>query len=154
MRVRRATPDDAPELVRLRGVMFDAMGVDHAAEPEWPAACERVLRDRLASGEMAAFVVDGDGGGLAAGGVGMVAQRLPSPRNPNGLHGYVQSMATDPAARRRGYAREVFAALLEWFAERGVGSVDLHATEAGAALYRQFGFSEPRHPTLGWRAPR
>ena len=146
---RRATPDDVPELVRLRRVMYDAMGVDHAS-PEWAASCERVLRERLADGAMAAFVVEEDGR-LVAGGVGMVEQRLPGPRNPSGLHGYVQSMATEPRARRRGHARSVFAALLEWFEEQGVTAVDLHATEAGAALYRTFGFSEPRHLTLGRR---
>lgn len=148
MAVRIATPDDAPELVRLRGVMFDAMGVDHS-DPGWARACDEVLRRCLADGTMRAYVVDRDGGGLRACGVGMLAQRLPSPRTPNGRHGYVQSMATDEDSRGRGYAREVFEALLAWFEEEGVTNVDLHATAAGAALYRQYGFSEPRHPTLG-----
>ncbi|MDQ1713891.1 MAG: hypothetical protein QOE45_3341 [Frankiaceae bacterium] len=153
MPVRRATPDDAPELVRLRRVMFDAMGVDHS-DPAWAVACERVLRDRLPSGDMAAFVVDGQSGGLAACGVGMVEQRLPGPKNPTGRHGYVQSMATDPAARRQGYAREVFGALMAWFEENGVTSVDLHATTFGEGLYRDFGFSEPRNLPLFRSAPR
>jgi GNAT superfamily N-acetyltransferase len=152
MSPRRATPADADDLVRLRRVMFEAMGVDHSA-PEWAANAATVLRDCLASGQMAAFVVEEDGR-VVAGGVGMVAQRIPSPRNPTGLHGYVQSMATEPEARGRGYGRAVFGALLEWFDERGVTAIDLHATEAGAALYRQFGFSEPRHPELGRRTSR
>ena len=135
--------------MRLRGVMFDAMGVDHSG-PGWAATCERVLRERLADGTMAAFVVEDDGR-VVAGGVGMVAQRLPGPRVPDGRHGYVQSMATDPDARRRGHARAVFAALLGWFEEQGVAAVELHATEAGAALYRSFGFSEPSHLVLGRR---
>lgn len=152
MSLRRANPSDADDLVRLRRVMFEAMGVDHA-EPEWAANAATVLRDCLASGEMAAFVLEEDGR-VVAGGVGMVAQRLPGPRNPSGLHGYVQSMATEPEARGKGYGRAVFAALLEWFDERGVASVDLHATEEGARLYRTFGFSEPNHPTLGRRSWR
>jgi GNAT superfamily N-acetyltransferase len=148
---RRATPDDAPELVRLRRVMFDAMGVDHS-DPGWAVACEAVLRTALASGAMAAFVVEEDGR-LVAGGVGMVEQRLPGPRTPNGRHGYVQSMATDPEARRQGHARAVFAALLDWFDAEGVTSVDLHATAYGAPLYRSFGFSEPANLVL-WRHGR
>lgn len=150
MALRRATPDDAPELVRLRRVMYDAMGVDHS-DPAWAAECERVLRESLASGVMAAYVVDEGGGRLRACGVGMVEQRLPGPRTPNGRHGYVQSMATDPDARRQGHARAIFAALLEWFAEQGVTSIDLHATDAGARIYRTFGFNEPKHVTLGRR---
>jgi ribosomal protein S18 acetylase RimI-like enzyme len=153
MPVRRATPADAPELTRLRGVMFEAMGVDHS-DPAWAVACEAVLRSALASGAMAAFVVDAGGGSLAACGVGMVEQRLPGPRNPSGRHGHIQSMATDPAARRQGHAREVFGALLAWFAENGVTSVDLHATSLGEGLYRDHGFSEPRHLALSRHAPR
>lgn len=152
MPVRRATPDDAPELVRLRRVMFDAMSVDHG-DPAWAVACEAVLRTEIASGAMAAFVVDAGGGGLAACGVGMVEQRLPGPRNPSGRHGHVQSMATDPAARRQGHARAVFGALMGWFAANGVTSVDLHATALGEGLYREHGFSEPRHLPLSWHAP-
>jgi GNAT superfamily N-acetyltransferase len=152
MPVRRATPLDVAELVRLRRVMFDAMGIDHA-DPEWAQATERVLRAGLADGSMAAYVVDGDDGRLAAGGVGMVAQRLPGPRNPNGLHGYVQSMATDPSARRQGHARAVFEALLAWFADEGVTSVALHATGEGAPLYRSYGFSEPANLPLSRHSP-
>ena len=153
MSVRRATPDDVPELVRLRAVMFAAMGVDHAG-PEWAVECDRVLRAALADGSMAAYVVDRAGGGLRACGVGMIAQRLPGPKNTSGRYGYVQSMATDVDARRQGHARAVFAALLAWFAERGVTAIDLHATGEGAELYRQFGFSESRFPELGVRAYR
>jgi GNAT superfamily N-acetyltransferase len=152
MGLRRATPDDVPDLVRLRRVMYDAMGVDHSP-PDWAATCERVLRESLASGQMAAYVVETDGRVVACG-VGMVEQRLPGPRNPAGLHGYVQSMATDPEHRGQGHGKAVFAALLEWFTERGVARVDLHATPAGERVYRPFGFTEPRYVTLDWSAPR
>lgn len=144
---RRATLADIDDLVRLRGVMFDAMGVDTGGD--WRAACADVLRRCLADGTMAAYVVE-EGGAVVACGVGMLAQRLPGPRNPSGRYGYVQSMATDPHARRRGHAHAIFAALLEWFRAEGVVSVGLHATEAGSRVYRSFGFSDPRHPELTW----
>jgi GNAT superfamily N-acetyltransferase len=149
---RRANPSDAAELVRLRRVMFDAMEVDHSA-PEWAANADAILRERLASGHMAGFVVEEDGR-VVAGGVGMVEQRLPGPRSPTGRWGYVQSMATDPEHRGRGHARAVFAALLAWFEEQGVPSVELHATAYGAPLYRSFGFSPPRHETLSRHSSR
>ena len=152
MTLRRATPDDAPDLVRLRRVMFDAMDVDHS-DPEWAHVCERVLRACLADGTMAAFVVEEDGRPVA-GGVGMVAQRLPGPKNPSGRHGHVQSMATEPAARGKGHGKAVFEALLAWFAEQGVTSVDLHASPFGEPLYRKYGFREPRHRAMSRHAPR
>lgn len=149
MPLRRATPDDAPDLVRLRRVMFDAVEVDHS-DPAWAVSCEAILRERLASGEMAAFVVDEDGR-IVAGGVGMLEQRLGGPRNPAGKHGFVQSMATEPSSRGRGYARAVFTALLGWFEENGVPSIALHASPYGEPLYREFGFSESRYPELQLR---
>jgi GNAT superfamily N-acetyltransferase len=149
MPVRRATPDDAPDLVRLRRVMYDAVEVDHS-DPAWAVSCEAILRARLASGEMAAFVVEEDGR-VVAGGVGMLEQRLGGPRNPAGLHGFVQSMATEPDYRGRGHARAVFAALLAWFEANGVRSIGLHASPYGEPLYRSFGFSENRYPELTLR---
>jgi ribosomal protein S18 acetylase RimI-like enzyme len=146
MPLRRATSDDVPDLVRLRGVMYDAMDVDHS-DPAWSSSCEAVLLAGLASGAMAAFVVS-EGGAVVAGGVGMVEQRLPGPRNPSGRHGHVQSMATDVAFRGRGYGRAVFGALMEWFESVGVPSVDLHATASGEPLYRAYGFGEPRFTAL------
>jgi GNAT superfamily N-acetyltransferase len=149
MPLRRATPDDVDDLVRLRRVMFDAMDVDHS-DPAWAEACARILREGLAGDRMAGYVVEEDRRVVACG-VGILAQRLPGPRRPGGLNGHVQSMATEPAARGRGYAREIFAALLAWFDEAGADTVDLHATKYGEPLYRSFGFTEPRFVTLGWR---
>ena len=153
MGLRRANADDIDDLVRLRRVMFEAMGVDHSA-PEWAAECARVLRRELAPGGcMAAYVVEVDGR-VVSSGVGMVASRLPGPRTPDGRYGYVQSMATDPDARGNGYARAVFGALVGWFEEQGVTSIGLHATAQGAPLYRSFGFSEPGHLELARHATR
>ena len=145
---------DVAELVRLRQVMFDALGWDDGSEP-WPEACAEVLQRGLADGSIVAFVVDRpEGVGLASAGVGTVAQRLPGPCNPTGRYGFVQSMATDPEERRRGNARAVFAALIDWFKAEGLTAVDLHASPDGDALYRSFGFREGDHVELGWRARR
>ena len=81
-------------------------------------------------------------------GAGHVQARTVRPR------GYVQSMATDPRWRRRGYAQAVVKALLDRFAAAGVRQVGLHASAAGVPLYRSCGFRDPRYPELVWRAPR
>jgi GNAT superfamily N-acetyltransferase len=82
----------------------------------------------------------------------MVAQRLPGPGNVRGRYGYVQSMVTDPAHRRRGLARAIFAALLDWFRAEGITAIDLHASVEGERLYRSFGFREGETVELRWRA--
>ena len=149
--VRRATTDDIPELVRLREVMMQS--VVGEAGTGWQEVCAELLATALTDGSMVAAVVDKPAGdGLAACGVGMLAQRLPGPHCLDGRYGYIQSMVTDDDHRREGLARLVFEALMAWFAELGVTRVDLHASAMGEPLYRQLGFTENREPELRWRA--
>jgi GNAT superfamily N-acetyltransferase len=148
-KARRAGPDDAAELTRLRAVMFAAMGQDE--HNGWQRACEADLRVLLAGSTTAAFVVDApDGWGLASGVVGTLDRRLPGPHRParQSVVGHVSSMATDPRWRRRGLARTALEALLDWFAEHGAASVTLNATPEGEPLYRSLGFSRPPNPAL------
>ena len=141
MRVRRATPDDAAELTRLRRVMVESWS-GQPAEGEWMAASEAYLRKALATDELAAFVVDGPDG-LVSCGVGWIEQHLPGPHNVTGRRGHVANMSTDVEHRRQGHGRVVFEALLGWFGSKGVTRIDLRATDEGEPLYRQYGFGEP-----------
>nr|WP_037909228.1 GNAT family N-acetyltransferase [Actinacidiphila yeochonensis] len=155
--MRAAEVRDAAEVVRLRRLMFEAMSGRDAAGP-WEAEAERVLAARLAapgSEAMGVFVVDAEGGGLAACAVGTVEERLPSPGAPSGRFGFVFNVCTDPAHRRRGYARAAVEALLAWFTAEGVHRVDLHATVDAAGLYRSLGFTEHSLPlSLDLPGPR
>jgi GNAT superfamily N-acetyltransferase len=151
--VRRATARDAGELVRLRGVMLAAIG-GHDPVPggPWEATAEETLRARVAEpdGSLAAFVVDkpDDAGGLAACVVGVIESRLPAPDNPTGEIGYVFNVATDVDYRRRGYSRACMLALLAWYAEHGVATVDLRASAEGEQLYLDLGFVRTSSPTM------
>ncbi|WP_407988669.1 GNAT family N-acetyltransferase [Kitasatospora sp. CMC57] len=149
--VRPAVPEDAVELVRLRGLMFEAM----SGRPDpggWQPVAEQVLRERLDGPDelrtMAAFVVDDPDrpGRLAACAVGTLERRLPAPGHPDGLFGFVFNISTDPAHRRRGHGRACTEALVAWFDARRVTRIDLHATESGEALYRALGFHEHSVP--------
>lgn len=150
METRHAAVADIPELVRLRQVMIES--VRGSDDGSWQAAAAEILGRELPAGTMVAIVVDSPRGGLAACGVGMVAQRLPSPGCTDGRYGYIQSMCTDERHRRQGLARMVFAELMRWFADLGVASVDLHASAMGEPLYRAAGFQDPAEPELRWRA--
>jgi ribosomal protein S18 acetylase RimI-like enzyme len=155
---RRAVPEDAPELVRLRRVMF--IGIDgHGPEPgPWLANAEERLRKWLSDpdGAVTAFVVDWPDrpAALAACAVGAIDLRLASPDGPSGEVGYVFNVATDPDCRRRGYSRACMESLLGWFRQRGVRKVDLRASEAGEPLYRSLGFRRTKDPNMRLRLPR
>ncbi|MEV4638997.1 GNAT family N-acetyltransferase [Actinoplanes sp. NPDC049548] len=151
---RLAAPADAPELIRLRKVMIDSMGDDPAPSGEWERTGVAILQKQLAAadGTLAAFVVDRpDGPGLAACVVGAVDQRLPNPRDPTGLRGYVYNVATDPAYRRRGYSRACMTALIGWFRAHRIRAVDLRASRDGEPLYADLGFRRTNDPAMRLR---
>ncbi len=149
--VRRAGPEDAAEVLRLRQVMIDSMG--HAdRSTDWHTESLPALRARLAEpeGGFAAFVVDHPErpGALAALVAGTLDYRIGRAGNPLGTVGYVFSVATDPDARRRGYARACMDALLGWFRGRGADRVQLTTSAQGAPLYASLGFRPKPDPLL------
>ncbi|MFD7920816.1 GNAT family N-acetyltransferase [Streptomyces sp. NPDC059740] len=147
--VRPARPEDAPELVRLRRLMFAAMQGRDEPGP-WEESAVRMTAEQLAAPTpvLGAFVVDADSPGpdgrprLAACAVGRLEERLPAPGHPSGRFGFVFNVCTDTGHRGRGYARATTRALLEWLAERGASRVDLHATGEAESMYRSMGFAE------------
>jgi len=152
--VRRATPDDAEELLRLRQVMIDSM-LGANTDAGWQSESLATVSARLADpdGGFAAFVVDHPerGGALAALVVGTVEYRIGRAGNPHGRVGFVFSVATDPDARRRGYARACMEALVEWFREEGVGQIDLTASPEAEPLYVSLGFTRQPDPFMRLR---
>lgn len=152
--VRGAVEDDTAQLVRLRALLFETLGGDFfnpsAAENSWRETLAAVLKEQLAGDTMRILVVDGDDG-LAACGIGLIVQSLPSPHLHNGRIGQVIGMVTDPAYRRRGHSRAIMHGLLNWFREREVARVDLHASSDAEKLYRALGFVDYPDPSLYWR---
>jgi GNAT superfamily N-acetyltransferase len=122
--------------------MFESMGTD-TTDRTWERSGKAQVAERL-GGDLAVFVVDHpeEAGRLVACAAGTVAKRLPTPLNPPGIAGYVQWVCTDPDFRRQGLGRSVMEALLEWYDERTVPTVELHATPVAEALYVSLGFGE------------
>ncbi|MFK4064415.1 GNAT family N-acetyltransferase [Streptomyces sp. NPDC029674] len=158
--VRRATPEDAEELLRLRQVMIDSVFTDRSgsgsdtsgSDTSWHAESVPTVRRRLGEtdGNFVAFVVDHPErlGGLAALAVGTLEYRIGRAGNPHGRAGQVFSVATDPDQRRKGYARACMEALLDWFREQGAASVDLNASAEAEPLYASLGFVRKPDPSM------
>jgi GNAT superfamily N-acetyltransferase len=143
--VRAARPDDAGEVVRLAELMFRSLGLTELDEDvwvRWRSSAQRAVSARLGV-NLAVVVAEDPGvpGRLVACGAGAISERLPGPA-ADGRVGYIQWMSTEPAFRRQGLGRAVLRALLEWFESQGVANVELHASTAGAPLYRSEGFWE------------
>ncbi|MEU0723001.1 GNAT family N-acetyltransferase [Streptomyces sp. NPDC006140] len=152
--VRRALPEDAEEVLRLRQVMIDAVFATHSSV-DWHGESLPTLRRKLGErdGDFVAFVVDHPErpGALASLVAGTIDYRIGKAGDPQGQVGFVFSVATDPDARRLGYARACMTTLLEWFRERGARRVQLTASEEAEPLYASLGFRPKPTPLLELR---
>lgn len=152
---RRAGPEDVPALVRLRGVMVEALGEPSGPDDPWRAAAAAWFADQLQRPErFAAFVVDVPEEGVVAVAAGLCESRAPGPGSLSGMRGRVFNVATDPGWRRRGAARACLGALLVWFQEGTAAEVvELSATAEGDGLYRSLGFARTDRPVMHLRLP-
>jgi ribosomal protein S18 acetylase RimI-like enzyme len=154
--VERAGPADAQGLVRLRSLMFEDMGIDPGGpDAPWRSAAVQWFRAGLDDAEhMAAFVVRDADAGVVSSAVGQLQPGPPRPASTSGWGGHVFNMSTEPAFRRRGYARACLEALLGWFATATPArSIVLNATAEGEPLYRAIGFAPPRWAALQLTLP-
>ncbi|MFI9210300.1 GNAT family N-acetyltransferase [Streptomyces sp. NPDC053253] len=136
--VRPATPADAGEIIRLRS----AYVLSEPLNDQWLALCCDHLAGRLGpEGDARAYVVVAPTGGVAACALGLIHPVLPGPRYPEGLAAPVHVVATEPAYRRRGYARAAVSALLDHLQRDGVTLFELHASAEAVPLYEQLGFA-------------
>jgi GNAT superfamily N-acetyltransferase len=143
--VRAARPADLPRIIELVGGMFCDLGV---ADPAlgWTDEVTRAFNARLGD-DIAAFITVHHSHAVAVA-VGVIDQRLPSPRRLTGRIGYVEWLATDPRHRRRGAARLALRELLNWFDDLGVEAVDVHASRDASPLYGELGFVAPHATPL------
>jgi GNAT superfamily N-acetyltransferase len=154
--VRVATASDAPALLELRAVMFEAMGTPAAAiaDPRWRQAAHDWFVQRVAHPDTR-IVVAQVGGACVSAAVGEVTPLIPGPNTVTGSVGLISNVATSSGYRGRGLASACTDDLLRWFAqETDVRRVDLFATEAGARLYLRRGFTRRGFEAMCLPVPR
>jgi ribosomal protein S18 acetylase RimI-like enzyme len=117
------------------------------ADDGWREACAGFLAEQLTTQTMRILVVDAEPG-LAACAVGTIEQCLPGPQVADGRVGHITGVVTDPSYRGRGYGHTITLGLLDWFRDREVTRVDLHASPDAEHLYRSLGFIDQPRPSL------
>ena len=140
--LRRATTADLDTLVEHRRAMFRDMGyTDLEAMRSMAARFRPWLLARMEAGGYLAWVISAPNGLIAAG-AGLWLMDWPPHMVGKGAHrGNILNVYTHPDFRRRGFARELMQAALDWCSGNGVDTVILHASDSGRALYESMGFT-------------
>jgi GNAT superfamily N-acetyltransferase len=146
--IRRADAADIPGLLALRRGLFHAMGYeDEASLATMEAACRAYFQTAIPDRSFIGWVAEAQGSLVGTAGL-VIHQVPPTARNPSGRVGYVMNMYTLPDWRRRGIARSLLRALLEYLHDEGIVQASLHATDEGRPLYEQAGFADSREMRL------
>jgi ribosomal protein S18 acetylase RimI-like enzyme len=157
--LRKATPKDLPTLVRHRDAMWVEM---HRVAPgerdPTSKAYGKWLLARMRRGTLTAFIaqdegVDGRPGPVLASGAVWIQDVQPRPGHPLTMWGYILSVYTEPAARRRGLARAIVDACIGHARDAGCTRCCLHASEEGRGLYEELGFERTAEMWLDLRPP-
>lgn len=139
--VRLATAADAAVIAHQRAAMFrDYLQIPTAEIDAIENASRPMIAEMMRRGEYFGWLVEIDNQAVAGGGV-ILRPLLP---RPGGLEGgeeaYILNVYTEAEHRRRGLARLVMSAILDWCAARKAPVVSLHASDDGRPLYESLGF--------------
>ncbi len=140
VRLRRVEPEDLETVLRHRREMFREMGGKYEqALQQFEAASRQYFEKALEDGSYYGLFVEIEGQ-IAAGGGVVVADWPGSPMNFEPRRAWLLNIFVEPAHRRKGLARMVAEALIDWCRQNGFRTVALHASEYGRSLYENLGF--------------
>lgn len=140
-RLRTATAADLEVILRHRRRMFEDDGFRDAAVLDAVAASsEPFIARGLRDGSYRGWLAENGSGHVVAGGGLVVHPWLGHPSSPQPRRAYVLNVYTEPEYRRRGLARRLMQAIVEWCRQEGFAYVALHASDHGRALYEKLGF--------------
>lgn len=140
--IRRAATADLEILVAHRRAMFKDMGYnDDAALDSMSAKFKVWLLEHMNAGDYHAWLVSAADGSIAAGAGLWLMDWPPHMLGKAVRRGNILNVYTAERFRRRGLARVLMEAVLQWCRENGVDTVILHASPAGKSLYESMGFA-------------
>ena len=160
--IRQAVIDDAKVIARHRAAMFRDMGDlsgDDVLRLENAAFVH--LRQMMAERRYLGWLVERDGEVVAGAGHGevvagagiIISQLLPRPGAiEGGAQALIANVYCEPEHRRRGLARALMMAMLDWCKRARMAKVVLHASPDGRPLYESMGFVQTNE--MRWPGPK
>jgi ribosomal protein S18 acetylase RimI-like enzyme len=140
-RIRRAVPDDARALARLRYEFRAGLGSAPEPEDSFVKRCAAWMRGHLAvPGEWYCWIAH-DSGAIAGTIWLQLIDKLPNPVAERERHAYITSLYVRPEHRCAGVGSALLDAALAECDARDVDAVLLWPTPRSRSLYRRHGFA-------------
>jgi GNAT superfamily N-acetyltransferase len=139
--IREAAIADAEVIVRHRREMFFDMGHNDPAVLEELAKSFRPwLIEKMSKEEYRGWFATTTDGSIAAGAGLWLMNWPPGLYTAEPWRGNILNVYTEHAHRRRGLARSLVNAAVEWCGAKGIHVVILHSSTEGRPLYEALGF--------------
>lgn len=138
--IRQGTLDDLDVVVRHRVGMFRDMGIPEAQLAIVEPAARAYFQQAIPTGYYRAFLAETAEHRVVSGGGIVILDWPGSASDTGGTKAMILNMYTEADYRRRGLARRVMQAMLDWCREAGYRTVSLHASQYGRPLYESMGF--------------
>ena len=143
IKIRQATLKDVDILTKLRRMMFESMGEkDLLKLDKCDSASKLYFEKAIPNKEFYGWLALLKSGEIVGSGGFVIDEHVPSPTNSSGRLAYILNIVTLPDYRRQGIARNIMKKMLEWISKTDMKVVELHASEMGKSLYKEFGFEE------------
>ena len=145
--IRRSTPGDAAVIAQHRVSMFRDMGEvpTSVLATELLEASQAALAVLLREGSYVGWLAVGAHGEVLAGAGVHIKSTLPRVTHQGlvaaGPLPLAVNVYTEPGSRRRGIARALMQAMMEWARVQGFDRLLLHASDGARPLYRSLGFA-------------
>lgn len=136
--IRRATPDDAYIIARLRQAMWDEMSPDQPSTAAFREATFVFWYEALEAERAVGWIAENDGKPV---GMTMLLIHHHPPRPFGAIRrGYITSVYVMPEARRNGHGKALMDAVIAFGREAGLQRLELRSSDMGRMLYESVGF--------------
>lgn len=139
--IRPATTDDIPMLIHHRLSMWWDMGRhDQAMLEQMKVAAREYFSSAVSDGSYRGFLAVNEAGEVVGGGGVVVSPWPGSFQQEKPRRAMILNMYVEKPYRRRGIARALMEAMIDWCRKEEFGYVGLHASDEGRPLYEKLGF--------------
>jgi GNAT superfamily N-acetyltransferase len=138
--IRSASLEEASIIVEQRCGMFVGMGFPRDAQmAKMAEEFLPWLKQKMAAGQYMAWFAEANGTVVAGSGL-LLIEWPPHLIGRSSHRGYILNIYTHPDHRRKGLAKRLTQAAVDWCRANGIEIVFLHASEQGRPVYESMGF--------------